>query len=217
MSAPAAALAPGIEAALAWLGADGLLAYPTETVWGVGAAAASAGAVERLRAWKGRGDEQPIAVLVADVSALEGLGAELPEAARALAAAFWPGPLTLVLRCRTRFAAGIAGRRGGVGFRCSPHPAARELAREAFQRGLGPLTATSLNRSGEPPARTRAEAASLCRGETAPRLLEGAWPDAGGGAPSSVVDCSGGTPELLREGAIPAALLLRCAQPGGAP
>lgn len=217
MTAPAAALAPGLETALAWLAGDGLLAYPTETVWGLGAAAASARAVERLRAWKGRRDEQPIAVLVPGLGALESLGAELPEAARALAAAFWPGPLTLVLRCRARFAAGIAGRGGAVGFRCSSHPAAQELARAAFARGLGALTATSLNRSGEPPARTRAEAAALCGGALAPRLLEGPWPDAGGGAPSSVVDLSGASPQVVREGAIAAGALLRSARGGGAP
>ena len=215
MSEPAAAVAPGLETALAGRAADGLLAYPTETVWGLGAAAASARAVERLRAWKGRGDEQPIAVLVPDLAALGALGAELCEAARALAAEFWPGPLTLVLRCRGPFAAGIAGRDGTVGFRCSPHPAARGLARAAFERGLGALTATSLNRSGDPPARTRAEAAALCRGDGAPQLLEGPWPDAGGAAPSSVVDLSGAAPQVVREGAIDAGALLRRARGGG--
>jgi L-threonylcarbamoyladenylate synthase len=216
MSGPAAALEPGLETALACLAGDGLLAYPTETVWGLGAAAASARAVERLRAWKGRRDAQPIAVLVPDLAALEALGAELSEAARALAADYWPGPLTLVLRCRGRFAAGIAGRDGAVGFRCSSHPAARGLARAAFARGLGALTATSLNRSGQPPARTRAEAAALCRGDGAPQLLEGAWPEAGGAAPSSVVDLSGAAPQVVREGAIDAGALLRRARAGGA-
>lgn len=216
MSAPAAAGAPGVETALAVLAGDGLLAYPTETVWGLGAAAASPRAVERLLAFKGRREEQPIAVLVPDVVALESLGAELPEAARALAADFWPGPLTLVLRCPPRFAPGIAGAGGAVGFRCSSHPAARELARAAFARGLGALTATSLNRSGEPPARTRAEAAALCGEAPALRLLAGPWPDAGGGEPSSVVDLSGPAPRVLREGAIAAGALLRRARAGGA-
>jgi L-threonylcarbamoyladenylate synthase len=156
-------------------------------------------------------------VLVPDLGALEGLGAELSEAARALAASFWPGPVTLVLPCRARFAAGVAGAGGAVGFRCSSHPAAQALARAAFARGLGALTATSLNRSGEAPARTRAEAAALCRGEASPRLLEGSWPDAGGGAASSVVDLSGASPQVVREGAIEAGELLRCARTRGAP
>jgi L-threonylcarbamoyladenylate synthase len=207
----------GLEAAVARLAAGGLVAYPTETVWGLGARAESAPAVERLRAWKGREAERPIALLVPDLRAAAAVGAELSPPARRLAAAYWPGPLTLVLRCRARLAPGIAGPGGAVGFRCSPHPAAGALARAAFARGLGPLTATSLNRSGEPPARTRGEAAALCAaGGDAPELLAGPWPDAGGAPPSSVVDLSGDAPAVLREGAIAAAALLRSAAPGDA-
>jgi L-threonylcarbamoyladenylate synthase len=204
-----------VEAALARLADDRLLAYPTETVWGLGAAARSERALAALQRWKGRARSQPIAVLVPGLEALESLGAELPGSARRLVAAFWPGPLTLVLKCRARFAAGIAGPGGAVGFRCSSHPAARALAGAAFARGVGPITATSLNRRGGAPARTRADAAALCREEAGPRLLEGDWPDAGGGAPSSVVDLSGAAPDVLREGAIPAETLRRAA--GGCP
>jgi L-threonylcarbamoyladenylate synthase len=213
---PAAALG----AALARLAGDGLVAYPTETVWGLGAAARREPALARLRAWKGRGEAHAVAVLVPDAAALDALGAELTPAARALAARFWPGPLTLVLRCAARFASGVAGEGGGVGFRCSPHPAAAALARAAWRDGLGPLTATSLNRTGRPPARTRAEAAALCAAPEGPALLEGDWPDAGGLAPSSVVDLTGAAPRLLREGALPARELLeavRAAPPGEAP
>jgi L-threonylcarbamoyladenylate synthase len=206
----------GIEAALAQLAEGRLLAYPTETVWGLGAAARSERALGGLRRWKGRAASQPIAVLVPGREALESLGTELSGPARRLVAAFWPGPLTLVLRCRAPFAAGIAGPGGAVGFRCSSHPAARALSRAAFAAGVGAVTATSLNRSGGAPARTRLEAAALCQEETGPRLLEGAWPDAGGGPPSSVVDLSGAAPEVLREGAIPAETLLRRAA-GGCP
>jgi tRNA threonylcarbamoyl adenosine modification protein (Sua5/YciO/YrdC/YwlC family) len=216
VSAPAPARPPELESALATLGAGALLAFPTETVWGLGADARSESALARLRAWKGRGDGQPIALLVPDLAALEALGAELSEAGRRLAAAFWPGPLTLVLRCAARFAAGVAGPASAVGFRCSPHPAADALARAAWDAGCGPVTATSLNRSGEPPARTRAEAAGLCRGQGAPRLFGGSWPDAGGAAPSSVVDCTGAALRVLREGALSAARLERVAA-GGAP
>lgn len=202
--------ASGIDEALAELAAGGLVAYPTETVWGLGAVAASERAVARLRRWKGRADAQPIALLVPDLSALDALGSEVTKAARSLAVGFWPGPLTLVVRCAARFAPGIAGADGAVGFRCSPHPAARGLVLAAFGRGLGPLTATSLNRSGVAPARTLSEAAVLCGAPGAPRLLGGAWPDAGGGAPSSVVDVTGPTPRVLREGAIASSKLLAC-------
>jgi L-threonylcarbamoyladenylate synthase len=197
-----------LEDALAALRADGLVAYPTETVWGLGADARSPRAVARLRAWKGRGASRPIAVLVPDASVLDALGAPLPEPGRRLAGAFWPGPLTLVVRCSGRFAPEVGRAHAGLGLRCSPHPAARALARAAWERGIGPLTATSLNRSGDPPARTRQEAAALCGSAPGePRLLAGPWPDAGGADPSSVVDLTGAAPVLRREGSLPAAAL----------
>ena len=136
-------LEPGIAGALRRLDAGGLVAFPTETVWGIAGIAASERAVTRLARWKGRAETQPIAVLVPDLAALEALGAELPLAARRLAAAYWPGPLTLVVRCPAAFAPGIANAAGGVGFRCSPHPAARALVAASFAAGLGALTATS--------------------------------------------------------------------------
>jgi L-threonylcarbamoyladenylate synthase len=206
----------GVGAAVRRLDAGTLVAFPTETVWGLAARAASDAAVARLARWKGRVETQPIAVLVPDLAAVESLGAELSDAVRRLAAAFWPGPLTLVVRCPVRFADGIAGPGGAVGFRSSPHPAARALARAAFAAGVGPVTATSLNRSGVAPARTRAEAAVLCgAGVDEPALLGGEWPDAGGAAPSTVVDATGAEPRILREGAIAAALVARTAR--GAP
>jgi tRNA threonylcarbamoyl adenosine modification protein (Sua5/YciO/YrdC/YwlC family) len=175
------------------LRAGGLLAYPTETVWGLGADARSPSALARLRAWKGRGDEAPIAILVADAAALAGAGIECGRAATRLIEAFWPGPLTLVLPCRTRFAPGVARADGAVGVRCSAHPLARALARRLAREDVGPITATSLNRSGEPPARDRA-----------PRLLGVERAEAGGDAPSTVVDLTGPAPRVLRAGALSA-------------
>jgi len=206
-------LEPGIAGALRRLDAGGLVAFPTETVWGIAGIAASERAVTRLARWKGRAETQPIAVLVPDLAALEALGAELPLAARRLAAAYWPGPLTLVVRCPAAFAPGIANAAGGVGFRCSPHPAARALVAASFAAGLGALTATSLNRSGAAPARTRAEATRLC-GERAgePALLAGTWKDAGGGAPSTVIDLCSGPPRVVRSGALEARAVLDCAE-----
>ena len=102
----------------------GLIAYPTETVWGIGADATSDAAIERLRQWKGRGDDAPISILVAGIADLEVLGFEVGEPAQKLAGAFWPGPLTLVIPCRRAFARGIAREDGSVGVRCSAHPLA---------------------------------------------------------------------------------------------
>jgi L-threonylcarbamoyladenylate synthase len=191
-----AALGP--EAAIERVAAGGLVGFPTETLWGLGADARSEAALAGLRRWKGREAEKPISLLVSGAGDLARLGARLTPAARRLAEAFWPGPLTLVVRCEARLAAGIAGPGGSVGLRCSPHPVAAALAALALRRGVGPLTATSLNRAGEPPCRTRAEAEALA----GPALALVAGPDAGGTEASSVVDASGDEPRVLREGAL---------------
>jgi L-threonylcarbamoyladenylate synthase len=212
--APTAAPAPAdLAPAVARLRAGGLVAFPTETLWGLGADATSEAAMARLRAWKGRDAGQPVAVLVTGVEALAALGIALPAAARRLAAAFWPGPLTLVVPAPPgRFAAGVARADGAVGLRCSPHPTAAALAAALARAGVGPLTATSLNRHGEPPARTRAEAAALCAGSDAVACLD-AGPDAGAASgpalASTVVDCTGPAPVVLRAGAVDAAALSR--------
>jgi L-threonylcarbamoyladenylate synthase len=196
----------GTRAAVDRLRAGGLVAYPTETVYGLGADARSERAVGELRRWKGRAAAQPLAVLVTGLGALEALGVRLSARAGRLAGAFWPGPVTLVLPAPALFAPGVARADGAMGFRCSPHPTAARLARTVEDEGLGPVTATSLNPSGATPARTLAEARRLCPdGAGDPWLLEGeeAW----GRTPSSVVDLGAEPPRVLREGAIPAAEL----------
>jgi len=184
--------------AIEHVGAGGLVAFPTETTWGLGADASSPASLARLHAWKGRDRDKPVSLLVTGLGDLEALGAEPNPAARRLAERFWPGPLTLVVRVQRPLAVGLVGPSGGVGLRCSPHPVASALARLASERGLGPLTATSLNHSGEAECRTRPEAAARVAG--AFPLLDG--PDAGGGLPSSVVDVTDPVPVVLREGAV---------------
>lgn len=202
----AARVCPGPAEAADRLADGELVAFPTETVWGLAAAARSEKAVARLLDWKGRAAGTAVAVLVEDRAAAEALGGEFPAAAAGLAAAHWPGPLTLVLRCRGALASGVAGADGTVGFRCSSHPAAAALARAATEAGIGPLTATSLNRSGEPPARTRAEAVALCAGSAAspadrPWVLAAAV-DAGGADVSTVVRAVAEDVTILRQGEI---------------
>jgi len=197
VSAVARPTTDALGAAVEALRAGGLVGFPTETVWGLAADARSPAALERLARWKGRAGEQPISILVADLDALAPLGIRVDAPARRLAAAFWPGPLTLVLPARAALAPGVARADGAVGVRCSPHPVAAALAAAA-----GPLTATSLNRHGEPPARSRAEAERLCRGPDAPLLVGPDGPDAGGAPPSTVVDLTGARARVLRAGAI---------------
>ena len=193
---------------------DCLVAFPTETVWGLAARADSASAMERLRAFKGRDADKPVAVLVDGPDRLAELGVRLAPAAKRLAERFWPGPLTLVARCSEgRFAPGVAAPDGSIGLRCSSHPLAASLAAGALDRGLGPVTATSLNASGEPPARNAEEAARVASRDPSVVLIAG---EAGGGAASSVVDATGGPIAVLREGAICEASILAAASPEAA-
>ncbi len=188
-----------------------MLAYPTETVWGLGVCADQATAVERVVRWKGRGENAPLAVLVRGADALEEVGCRPTALATRLAERFWPGPLMLVLPCARNYPDGVAGRSGALGVRSSPHPVAIALAEALSRAGLGPLTSTSLNRTGASPARTRAEALAALGGVPASPSLDAPLffaPDgaeAGGQSPSTVVDCTGETPRILREGAIPVA------------
>jgi len=186
-----------------------LVAYPTETVWGLGADARSEDALAALRRFKGRSENAPIAILIGGLEELECFGFVPTEAVRTLAERFWPGPLTLVLPCKGRFARGVARQDGAVGVRCSPHPVAAALAGRVAQLGAGPLTATSLNESGHPPAATLREAQVLChkRGEAggavgdAPLVVDGGT-DAGGAPPSTVLDLTGEEALVLRWGAL---------------
>jgi len=205
-----ARICPGPAEAAGRLADGELVAFPTETVWGLAAAARNEEAVARLFRWKDRAAGTAVAVLVEDRADAEALGAEFPETAAGLAATHWPGPLTLVLRCPGALASGVAGADGTVGFRCSSHPAATALARAATAAGIGPLTATSLNRSGEPPARTRAEALALCARPLCSHVESAAgrpWvlaagADAGGADASTVVRAVAADVTVLREGGI---------------
>ena len=192
--------------AVAWIARGGVLAYPTETVWGLGADARSDAAVGRLRAFKGRSDLAPISILVTGVGALEALGFRVDAAAARLAREFWPGPLTLVLPCDGAFANGIARGDGAIGVRCTPHEVANELAVRCERAGAGPLTATSCNASGEPAARTRVDARRVCERDPGVRVV-GSGADAAGGDPSTVVEMTGPTPRVLRWGALAEAAL----------
>ena len=188
-----------LDDALARLARGELVAYPTETVYGLGADAFSEPALERLLALKGRDAERGLSVLVPDLAALARFAAPLPDAAARLAARFWPGPLTLVVPVADARFARVATPLG-VGFRCSPQPTAAALANAARH----PVVSTSCNRAGEPPATTAGEVEAAFGPELA---VLGGEP-ASGLAPSTVVAVSAaGDPQLLRSGAIDFAAL----------
>jgi len=172
-----------------------VIVYPTETFYGMGADALSSAALDRLFALKGREPGKPVALIAADARSAFELAREVPEAARRLADAFWPGPLTLVLPARDNLPEPLIGPDGGVGVRVSSHPIARALA-----AGLGrPITATSANLAGGQPATTLREARDAF-GAKVKVYLEGGKLAAS--APSTVVVCGRNEWRILREGAI---------------
>jgi L-threonylcarbamoyladenylate synthase len=196
-----------IEVAARRLRDGGVVAYPTETVYGLGADARRADAVAHVRELKGRGAQLGISVLVSDLAAAEGLVGALPKAARCLAARFWPGPLTLVVPASDPALDSVRSERG-VGLRCSSHPTAAALVRAA----RCPILSTSCNRSGEAPCRSVEEVQRTF----GPALWVAGGDPAGGAAPSTVVALDrAGALEVLREGALPAGAVLDAAREGG--
>jgi L-threonylcarbamoyladenylate synthase len=194
--------------AVEWIRDGGLLAYPTETVWGLGADARTGESLERLRSWKGRDPGEPMSILVEQISDLDALEFDVASQVRVVAEKFWPGPLTLVLPCRRQFGPGIARADGAVGVRCSAHPLAAAIARRLREEGVGPITATSLNRSGEPPASTRVEAERVCGDDLeTPRLIHVCTAESAGEEASTVVDATQLPLRVLRQGAVKASEL----------
>ena len=198
---------PDLGTVVVHLRAGGVIAYPTETVYGLGSACTAA-AVDRIRALKRRDADRPLIALVASAEAVAGLA--WTPSARELAKVFWPGALTLVLEDPAHiFPPGVRHpSEGTVGVRVSPHPTAARLV-----AALGaPLTSTSLNLSGEPPVSSGHEAMRVVQalgGSDVLVLDGGTLPPS---RPSTVVDCTGPEPVVLREGSVPVARL-RCAIP----
>lgn len=178
------------------LRAGGVLAYPTETFYGLGALASDRAAVARLAAAKLRPDGKPLPLLAADLSQVAQVVARLEPAAQRIADALWPGPLTLVLPAAAWLAPLITAGTGTVAIRVPGSEVARRLARLAG----GAVISTSANLSGEPPP--------VAVYDLSPALLariDGVL-DAGrapGGLPSTIVRLEDGVPVLVREGAVP--------------
>lgn len=187
-----------IDEAIDALRAGELVVYPTETLYGIAADPFSKSALSRLFEVKGREAAKTVALIAADAVSALSLSREVSPVARRLADSFWPGPLTLVLPARTDIAPELVGPGGGVGVRVSPHPIAHALA-----SGLGrPITATSANRAGKPPARTLAEARKAL-GDKVKVFLEGGT--LGASAPSTVVEVKDSEWRIIREGAVSSA------------
>ena len=180
------------------LASGGLVAFPTETVYGLGADAGNDAAVAQIFAAKGRPADHPLIVHVADAASADYFAASVPEFARKLVAAFWPGPLTIIVPRKVGVAAASAGGQNSIGLRCPSHPMALELLRACAERGVRGLAAPSANRFGK----VSPTSAQHVRDELGSELavLDGGACSVG--IESTIVDCTRGAPVLLRPGVL---------------
>jgi L-threonylcarbamoyladenylate synthase len=175
-----------------------LVAFPTETVYGLGADAANPAAVGKIFELKGRPANHPVIVHVAGTHGLRDWGTDIPNAAIVLAEKFWPGPLTIIVKRSSRVPLIVTGGQESVGLRCPSHPMAQELLREFERAGSGAIAAPSANKFGHVSPTT----AQHVRDEFGAGLpiLDGGPCEVG--LESTIVDVSGASPVLLRPGAI---------------
>lgn len=185
---------PAIDEAVHVLARGGLVVLPTDTVYGIAADAFSPPAVAALLAAKGRGRQMPPPVLVPDVRTVDGLCDAVPDAARDLMTAFWPGALTVICRAQPSLAWDLGETRGTVAVRMPDHPAAL-----AVLRRTGPLAVSSANHTGRPAALTADEARDQL-GDAVGLYLDGG--PAPGGVASTIVDATGGDLRVVRAGAL---------------
>ena len=186
-----------LERVVEALTAGQVIAYPTDTFYGLGADPMSEAAVEALYRAKGRATSEALPLIASDLDKIEAHLGRLPAIARRLAAAFWPGPLTLVVpKGSAKLAAGVTAGRDTVAIRVPAHLVARAVA----QAIGGLVTSTSANRSGQPPAST-AQDVLRTLGHDVAFVLDGG-PTTGQSA-STIVDVTGAHPTLIRPGQVP--------------
>ncbi|HEV8438476.1 MAG TPA: L-threonylcarbamoyladenylate synthase [Methylomirabilota bacterium] len=191
-----ALLREALEEAVAVLRGGGLVAFPTESFYGLGADALNPQALTRVFSVKGRPESKPLLVLVASPAMAETLVSEIGDGPRALMARHWPGPLTLVLRAAPGVPSALTAGTGTVGLRMPGHPIALDLVRAA---GF-PVTAPSANPAGQAAPTTARMVREYFEGGGIDLVLDGG-PTAGG-PPSTVADCTVWPPRVLRQGPV---------------
>lgn len=189
----------GLQPLVRRLASGGVVAFPTDTVCGLGCRATSVRGVRTIFALKGRSFRKPLILLVDSPAAAERVAGPLPPRVRFVLARLWPGAFTAILRPRRRLPGGVGTVRS-VGVRVPRHAALRRLLRAA-----GPLATTSANRADEPPVAQAAEAGRLWPGRV------GVLPGRAGRTPSTVADLIRWPPRIVRPGAISAGKLHRIA------
>ena len=187
-----------IAAAAKRLANGGVVAFPTETVYGLGADATNVHAVAKIFVLKGRPTDHPLIVHIGGIGELSRWTIDIPAYAHTLAARFWPGPLTLILRKSGALPGLVSGGQDTVGVRCPSHPMAQELLREFARVGSGAIAAPSANRFGHVSPTTAQHVRDEFRDDLC--ILDGGACEVG--LESTILDLSRGDPVLLRPGAI---------------
>jgi len=192
---PEAPQRDALQEAAKWIRVGGLVALPTDTLYGLAADPFQADAVARLCAVKGRAEGRALPLIAADADQIAARLGPLSPAAVRLAAKFWPGPLTLLMPAPIALAPDVTGGTRRVGVRVPGHDVARAICRAAD----GPVTATSANRSGQPATADPGEVERTLGDDI--DLLIDTGPTRGG-PPSTIVDVTGAAPRLVRAGAV---------------
>ncbi len=182
-----------IQTALEILRSGGIVAFPTDTVYGLGAPAFNNDAIESIYTAKQRPIEKAIPILIGDLDDLDKVADDIPNMALRFASRFWPGPLTCIVPKKQTLPLAVSAT-STVAVRIPDHPDARALLRAA-----GPMAVTSANISGQPSPTTADEVYEQLNGRI-PLILDGGKTP--GGVPSTLVDCTGEMPIILREGPI---------------
>lgn len=185
-----------IARAIHILKTGGVIAFPTETFYGLAADATNEDAVDEIFHLKGRDFSNPVALIIGNDRQLQGLVEEIPDSSRILMQTFWPGPLTLVFKASPQIIPKLTAHTGKIGIRISSHPVAACLAHRLDR----PITATSANFSGTPEILSPQEVIR-CLGDRVDLVIDGGLSPGGKG--STILDVTLDPPVTLREGAIP--------------
>jgi len=191
-----------ITAAIRILREGGVIAYPTETFYGLGADGFNNNAIEKIFFIKGRDIKTAVSVIIGEMDGLRGLVREIPEHASRLMNTFWPGALTLIFRASENIPSLLSANTGKIGIRISSHPIAIALAKAHRY----PITSTSANLSGAKEC-TSAEEVVTCIGDRIDAVIDGG--PTPGGSGSTIVDITTQPPLILREGVISGSVILR--------
>lgn len=200
-------LLTGVAAAVRAVQSGQVVVLPTDTVYGIGCDAFDADAVRAVLEAKGRGRQMPPPVLIGSVATVDGLAIGVPDYARDLMTAYWPGPLTLVLRAQPSLQWDLGDTNATVALRMPAHDVALGLLAQ-----VGPMAVTSANRTGQPPAQTASQAVDQL-GDAVSVYLD-AGPTAADALASTILDCTGSAPRVLREGAVLSETVMGTVNPG---